>query len=82
MSPQPESWLNIGGGFGVPCFLDEARLELGPIADNLATLAKETGNRLPEAEFVMELGRYLVAEAGFYVCEIVGKKGLPGRGLS
>ena len=73
-APSPVRWLNIGGGFGVPCFPGEAPLELGAIADNLATLVTETGNRLPEAEIVLELGRYLVAEAGIYVCEIVDKK--------
>jgi diaminopimelate decarboxylase len=30
--------------------------------------------RLPQAEIVMELGRYLTAEAGIYVCEVVDKK--------
>ena len=30
--------------------------------------------RFPEAEIVIEFGRYLVGEAGIYVCEIIDKK--------
>jgi diaminopimelate decarboxylase len=73
-APSPVRWLNIGGGLGVPYFPGERRIELGPIADNLAPLIAEASQRLPDAEVVMELGRYLVAEAGIYVCEIVDKK--------
>ena len=31
-------------------------------------------DRLPEARLVLELGRYLVGEAGIYVCRIVDRK--------
>jgi diaminopimelate decarboxylase len=67
-------WLNIGGGLGVPYFPGEQRLDLAPIAANLAPLLEAAGEQLPDAEIVMELGRYLTAEAGIYVCEIVDKK--------
>jgi diaminopimelate decarboxylase len=73
-APGPVRWLNIGGGLGVPYFPGEQRLDLAPIAANLAPLLELAGERLPEAEIVMELGRYLVAEAGIYVCEVVDKK--------
>jgi diaminopimelate decarboxylase len=67
--------LNIGGGFGIPYFAGEQPLDLGPISENLAkqlTPAKERlGVRL---EVVIELGRYLVGEAGIYVCEVIDKK--------
>jgi diaminopimelate decarboxylase len=73
-APGPVRWLNIGGGLGVPYFPGEQRLNLAPIAANLAPLLEKAGERLPGAEIVMELGRYLVAEAGIYVCEVVDKK--------
>ncbi|MGB5200254.1 MAG: pyridoxal-dependent decarboxylase, exosortase A system-associated, partial [Sedimenticolaceae bacterium] len=34
----------------------------------------ECRRRLGDAEIVIELGRYLVAEAGIYVCQVVDKK--------
>lgn len=73
-APGPVRWLNIGGGLGVPYFPGEQRLELASIATNLAGLIDAARDQLPQAEIVMELGRYLVAEAGIYVCEVVDKK--------
>jgi len=67
-------WLNIGGGLGVPYFPGESRIDLEPIANNLAGLLETSALRLPDAEIVMELGRYLVAEAGLYVCRVVDRK--------
>ena len=73
-APGPVRWLNIGGGLGVPYFPGEQRLELASIASNLAELIDTAREQLPQAEIVMELGRYLVAEAGIYVCAVVDKK--------
>ena len=73
-APSPVQWLNIGGGLGVPYFPGEQRIGLADIAANLEPLLAEARTRLPEAEIVMELGRYLVAEAGIYVCEVVDRK--------
>ncbi len=73
-APSPVCWLNIGGGLGIPYFPGEQRIELAAIAANLEPLLAEARIRLPDAEIVMELGRYLVAEAGVYVCEVVDKK--------
>ncbi len=73
-APKPISWLNIGGGFGIPYFPGEQPLDLQPVADNLRLLLDECKTRLPDAEIVIELGRYLVGEAGIYVCEVIDKK--------
>lgn len=73
-APATPRWLNIGGGLGVPYFPGERALDLAPIADNLELLLQRAKQQLPEAEIVMELGRYLVAEAGVYVCEVVDVK--------
>ncbi|WP_260843276.1 pyridoxal-dependent decarboxylase, exosortase A system-associated [Sedimenticola selenatireducens] len=73
-APSPITWLNIGGGFGIPYFPGEKPLDLQPVADNLQSLVDECKTRLPDAEIVIELGRYLVGEAGVYVCEVIDKK--------
>ena len=73
-APQPISTFNIGGGFGIPLFPGENRLELEPIAENLEIRMRETADRLPTAKIAIELGRYLVGEAGLYVCEVVDRK--------
>ncbi|MET0081750.1 MAG: pyridoxal-dependent decarboxylase, exosortase A system-associated [Sedimenticola sp.] len=70
----PMKWLNIGGGFGIPYFPGEKRLDIAPISENLNGLVNEYRDKLPEAEVIIELGRYLVGEAGIYVCEVIDIK--------
>jgi len=73
-APGPVQLLNIGGGFGVPYFPGETPLELAPIAENLRSVAAQVREHLPEAELVLELGRYFTAEAGIYVSRVIDRK--------
>ncbi|MEN3111597.1 pyridoxal-dependent decarboxylase, exosortase A system-associated [Uliginosibacterium paludis] len=73
-APAPVRCLNLGGGFGVPYFPGELPLDLAPIGENLAVLASRAAGELPQASLVIELGRYLVAEAGIYVCRVLDRK--------
>lgn len=73
-APVPVTWLNIGGGFGIPYFPGDQSLDLRPVAENLQRLMDEGLSRLPEAQIVIELGRYLVGEAGIYVSQVIDKK--------
>ena len=66
--------LNLGGGFGIPYFPGEKPLDLAPIGEHLRGIVESAKARLPEAELVIELGRYLVGEAGVYVSRIVDRK--------
>lgn len=73
-APGPVRVLNLGGGFGIPYFPGEQPLDLEPIAANLHALVERAKRELPQAQLVIELGRYLVGEAGIYVCRIVDRK--------
>lgn len=73
-SPSAVKSLNLGGGFGIPYFPGETHLDLAPIGANLAEIVSAAGQRLPEAELTLELGRYLVGEAGIYVCRVIDRK--------
>jgi diaminopimelate decarboxylase len=73
-APGPVRTLNIGGGFGIPYFPSDAPLDLAPIAANLRVLLERAQRLLPGAEIVIELGRYLVGEAGIYVCRVLDRK--------
>jgi diaminopimelate decarboxylase len=73
-APQPVRFLNLGGAFGIPYFPGEQHLDLQPIGDNLATLAGRAARELPQASLVIELGRYLVGEAGIYVARVIDRK--------
>ncbi|GAA5180423.1 pyridoxal-dependent decarboxylase, exosortase A system-associated [Niveibacterium umoris] len=73
-APAPVRTFNLGGGFGIPYFPGDARLDLAPIGENLAALQSEAASKAPGAQLVIELGRYLVGEAGVYVCRVIDRK--------
>jgi diaminopimelate decarboxylase len=79
-APAPLQYVNLGGGFGIPYFDKDTPLDLTTIGANLAELID---NRilpnLPEAEVVIELGRYIVGECGVYVTRVVDRKVSRGR---
>lgn len=79
-APWPVRYLNLGGGFGIPYFEKDSALDLRAIGAGLHDLLESTiVPRLPEARVVLELGRYLVGEAGVYVTSIVDRKISRGR---
>ena len=65
---------NLGGGFGIPYFPGDKPLDIQAIGRAL----KEQFDHLPavlsETRFCIELGRYLVGEAGVYLTRIVDRK--------
>ncbi|MFC5460201.1 pyridoxal-dependent decarboxylase, exosortase A system-associated [Massilia niabensis] len=70
----PVRILNIGGGFGIPYFPGEAALDLAPIGAALDAALPRVHAALPQAQVSIELGRYLVGEAGVYVARVVDRK--------
>ena len=78
-APSPVRHLNIGGGFGIPYFPGDTPLDLAPIADNLSGLMTRVKSGLGDVRVVIELGRYIVGEAGVYVSRIVDRKESRGK---
>jgi len=79
MAHSPVRFLNLGGGFGIPYFPGEKPLDITPIAANLADISERAKAQLPDASIVIELGRYMVGEAGIYVTRVVDKKTSRGQ---
>src|SRR5206468_7236122 len=73
-APAPPRVVNLGGGLGIPYFPGEEPLDLAPIADNLRRISERAAAALPGANLVIELGRFLVGEAGIYVCRVLDRK--------
>ncbi|KWX56725.1 pyridoxal-dependent decarboxylase, exosortase A system-associated [Mycobacterium sp. NAZ190054] len=79
-APAPVRYVNLGGGFGIPYFDKDVPLDIAPLGANLAELVgDEITPNLPEAEVVVELGRYIVGECGVYVTRVVDRKVSRGR---
>jgi diaminopimelate decarboxylase len=66
--------VNLGGGLGVPYFAQDQALDLSKIGTALNQALSERPVILADSHFAMELGRFLVAEAGVYLCRIVDRK--------
>jgi diaminopimelate decarboxylase len=71
--------VNLGGGFGIPYFHGEQSLDVEQVGAALAeTLAARPAN-LRDTAFAIELGRWLVGEAGVYLTRIVDRKVSHGK---
>lgn len=73
-APSPVRHLNLGGGWGIPYFSNEQALDLAPVTAALATVQDRVARALPGARLQVELGRYLVGEAGVYVVQVLDRK--------
>ncbi|WP_410667760.1 pyridoxal-dependent decarboxylase, exosortase A system-associated [Amycolatopsis sp. cmx-4-68] len=74
-APGPVRSVNLGGGFGIPYTARDTALDLDEVGENLAKLLDVSLRpALPEARVVIELGRYLVGEAGVYLTRVVDRK--------
>lgn len=72
-------WLNLGGGFGVATSAGESPLDFARVASALHTLQARLHAQHPQAALALEPGRYLVAEAGHYLCTVIDRKTVRGR---
>lgn len=73
-APGPVRLLNIGGGLGIPYFPGDEHLDLALIGSNLEQILAGLYRSMPRTQVAMELGRFLVGEAGIYVCRVIDRK--------
>ncbi len=66
--------LNMGGGFGVPYFASDTPVDLGAIGAALNERFADLPVSLAQTDLCIELGRYLVGEAGVYLTRILDRK--------
>jgi diaminopimelate decarboxylase len=68
--------LIFGSGIGIPYHDNEAPVDLAAIAEktNPALDAMKCDSTFSAADLVLEMGRYLIGEAGIYVMRVIRKK--------
>ncbi|GMN01335.1 pyridoxal-dependent decarboxylase, exosortase A system-associated [Erythrobacter sp. MTPC3] len=66
--------LNMGGGFGVPYFPGDEPVDLNAIGEALHGRMADLPDSLAKTDLCLELGRYLVGEAGVYLCRVIDRK--------
>jgi diaminopimelate decarboxylase len=71
--------VNLGGGFGIPYFPGDTPLDVEAIGAALAKALAALPDELNGSSFAIELGRWLVGEAGVYLTRIVDRKASHGE---
>ena len=66
--------LNMGGGMGIPYFAGDTPVDLSLVGEKLAERVASLPDTLARTQLCIELGRYLVGEAGVYLCTVVDRK--------
>jgi diaminopimelate decarboxylase len=70
----PPPLVNLGGGFGIAYFPKDEPLDLTTVGQRLGERLDALPHALTGSRFAVELGRYLVGEAGVYLTRIVDRK--------
>ncbi len=65
---------NLGGGFGIPYFPGDTPLDIGQVGSALEAAFAALPDRMAHTHFAIELGRYLVGEAGVYLTRVIDVK--------
>jgi diaminopimelate decarboxylase len=71
--------INIGGGIGVSYHSGQVPVDIKRLCLGLHELLDELATKLVDTEVHLELGRFLVANAGMYLCKIVDIKESRGK---
>ena len=71
--------VNLGGGFGIPYFHGEQVLDIEQVGASLKDVLSNRHQLLQNTYFAIELGRWLVGEAGVYLTRIVDRKVSHGK---
>ena len=66
--------VNLGGGFGIPYFPGDQALDIESIGNSLGKALERRPKILGDTHFAIELGRWIVGQAGVYLTRIVDRK--------
>ena len=71
--------INLGGGFGIPYFAGDEPLDLYSLGQALGDMLGDCPASLGASRFIIELGRWLVGEAGVYLARVIDRKDSRGE---
>jgi diaminopimelate decarboxylase len=67
--------IDLGGGFGIPYGPDDSELDLGEVGREMRGLAEQAA----PARLLVELGRYIIGPAGWYLTTVIARQMHGGR---
>ena len=66
--------VNLGGGFGIPYFANDATVDVSFVGERLSDVLAARHDSLKNTRFVIELGRWLAGECGIYLTRVIDRK--------
>ena len=66
--------VNLGGGYGIPYFPGDEPVDIEAVGRALSAELAGRASILADTHFAIELGRYLVGEAGVYLTRVIDRK--------
>ncbi|UVO53291.1 pyridoxal-dependent decarboxylase, exosortase A system-associated [Sphingomonas sp. SUN039] len=66
--------VNLGGGFGIPYFANDATVDVTFVGARLGDALAARADSLKTSRFAIELGRWLVGECGVYLSRVIDRK--------
>lgn len=75
----PPPLVNLGGGFGIPYFAGDEPVDVERVGAALGEALASRAAVLADSRFALELGRWLVGEAGVYLTRVVDRKESQGE---
>ncbi|MFP4649214.1 MAG: pyridoxal-dependent decarboxylase, exosortase A system-associated [Halorhodospira sp.] len=73
-APSEVKRITLGAGLGIPYFRDDPPIDLDAYGQATAEAVARSHRDLPHARIALELGRYLVGEAGVYLARVIDRK--------
>lgn len=75
----PLKYLNAGGGFGIPYFAQDKKLDMNILGRGMRILEEKYGDQLSDTNVYFESGRYLLAECGLFLVKVLYRKKSKGN---
>lgn len=73
------SYINFGGGFGVPYFEGDKQLNMEQLKTHMQSLWDKYYTYLQDKYIVFESGRYIMSEAGSFITKVLYAKNSKGK---
>ncbi len=75
----PMPHVNLGGGFGIPYAPGDTPLDVEAVGQALCATLRDAPDVLADTHYAIELGRWLVGEAGIYLTRVIDRKESNGK---
>jgi diaminopimelate decarboxylase len=75
----PLKYINFGGGLGVPYNESEPEFDVEKFGNGLTALISKVETKSDNISFILELGRFLVSEAGMFLTKVISVKKSRGK---